>query len=155
MDYLLAFGGKDLSCYFNEDGCPKTRIHPSSGLPVPLFPPIEDLAESQRLRTMKKIWSKDPVYHVGQVTRQERPLRIINTLTGITRLIKVCDEDSINTIKEKYAKAYNFHAGSYIWRKDYKNVCFSRQQCEAMSASLFLINALVLLFISRELFLVA
>lgn len=129
MDYLLAFGGKDLSCYFHENGCPKTRIHPRSGRQVPLFPPIEELAESTRLKT-KNLWSQEPLYHIGQVTRQERPLRIINTLTGTTRLLKVCDEDSINTIKEKYRKAYNFHAGSYIWRKDYRKVCFSRQQCQ-------------------------
>lgn len=130
MDYLLAFGGKDLSCYFHENGCPKTRIHPRSSLAVPIFPPIIEPAESSRLRSNKAYWSQEPLYHIGQVTRQERPLRIINTLTGTTRLMKVCDEDSINTIKEKYTKAYNFHAGSYIWRKDYKKVCFSRQQCE-------------------------
>lgn len=155
MDYLLAFGGKDLSCYFFENGCPKTKIHPKSGIPVPLFPPILEIPQSDRLRGLIKAnkrktifygvgcptkipsekpeeetklvtsgyWGQEPLFHIGQITRKERPLRIINTLTGTTRMMKVCDEDSINTIKAKYTEKYNFHAGSYIWRKDYKNVC--------------------------------
>ena len=36
--------------------------------------------------------------------------------------MKVCEEDTIYDIQRKYKKHYNHHAGSYIWRKDYKNV---------------------------------
>lgn len=41
---------------------------------------------------------------------------------GNTVFLSVCEEDTINDIKSKYTKKYNFHSGSYIWRKNKKNV---------------------------------
>lgn len=35
--------------------------------------------------------------------------------------MNVCDEDSINTIKEKYKKRFNSNADNYIWRKTHSS----------------------------------
>lgn len=117
LDYLLAFGGKDLSHLFHLNNLPRTEISPVTGKPRVLFPPILEVAQSELLKTPRKLWSQDPFYHIGRVTRRERIIRIINTLTGATIFMKVCDEDSIYEIQRKYKEIYNNHAGSYLWRK--------------------------------------
>ncbi|XP_075151124.1 cytochrome b5 domain-containing protein 1 [Haematobia irritans] len=117
LDYLLAFGGKDLSHLFNADYTPKTEISGASGIRRVLFPPILETAESEHCKTPCKLWSQDPCYHIGRVTRRERKIRIINTLTTTITVMKVCDEDSIYEIQRKYKEIRNNHAGSYEWRK--------------------------------------
>ncbi|XP_013107657.2 cytochrome b5 domain-containing protein 1 [Stomoxys calcitrans] len=117
LDYLLAFGGKDLSHFFHLNHTPKTEVSGSSGIRRVLFPPILESAHSAHCKTHNKIWSQDPCYHIGCVTKRERQIRIINTLTGTVVNMKVCDEDSIYDIQRKYKEFYNFHAGSYLWRK--------------------------------------
>lgn len=96
---------------------PKTETSPVTGRPRLLFPPILETALSEMCKTSGKLWSQDPMYHIGRLTRRDRRVRIINTLTGTTQLMKVCDEDSIYDIKHKYKQLYNHHAGSYVWRK--------------------------------------
>ncbi|KAM7351894.1 cytochrome b5 domain-containing protein 1 [Cochliomyia hominivorax] len=117
LDYLLAFGGKDLSNFFHLNNLPKTEISCLSGKPRVLFPPILELAESEFLKTPGKLWSQDPLYHIGRLTRKEYKIRIINTLTATTVFVKVCSEDTIYDIQRKYKEIYNNHAGSYLWRK--------------------------------------
>ncbi|CAD6999632.1 unnamed protein product [Ceratitis capitata] len=117
LEYLLAFGGKDLSHFFEETLMPKTETSPVTGRPRLLFPPILETALSEMCKTRGKIWSQDPKYHIGRLTRRDRRVRIINTLTGTTQLMKVCDEDTIYDIKNKYKQLFNHHAGSYMWRK--------------------------------------
>lgn len=113
----MAFGGKDLSHLFHLNHLPKTEISGITGKPRVLFPPILEKAESDLCKTNGKIWSQDPLYHIGRLTRRERRIRIINTLTGSTIYMKVCDEDTIYDIQRKYKAFYNNHAGSYLWRK--------------------------------------
>ncbi|XP_037805588.1 cytochrome b5 domain-containing protein 1 [Lucilia sericata] len=117
LDYLMAFGGKDLSHFFHLNNLPKTEISPLTGKPRVLFPPILELAQSEQLKTPGKLWSQDPLYHIGQVTKKERKIRLINTLTATTTFMKVCAEDTIYDIQRKYKEIYNNHAGSYLWRK--------------------------------------
>lgn len=113
----MAFGGKDLSHYFHLNNLPRTEISSLTGKPRLLFPPILELAESELLKTPGKLWSQDPLYHIGRVTKIERKIRIINTLTAATTYMKVCAEDTIYDIQRKYKEIYNNHAGSYLWRK--------------------------------------
>uniref|UniRef100_A0A1B0FLB8 Cytochrome b5 domain-containing protein 1 n=1 Tax=Glossina morsitans morsitans TaxID=37546 RepID=A0A1B0FLB8_GLOMM len=117
LDLLLSFGGKDISHFFLYNNLPKTEISPVTGKPRVLFPPILETAVSEHCKTAGKLWSQDSFYHVGRLTRKERRLRIINTLTGTITAMKVCDEDTIYDIQRKYCELYNSHAGSYLWRK--------------------------------------
>ncbi|XP_055838467.1 cytochrome b5 domain-containing protein 1 [Episyrphus balteatus] len=116
LEYILGFGGKDLSSYFYKDGTPRMETSAKTGRKRVLFPPIVEVTTSEMLRTEGKIWSQDPKYKIGKLTKQERQIRIINTLTGTTQLMKVCEEDKIYDILVKYKKFYNFHASSYVWR---------------------------------------
>uniref|UniRef100_A0A1I8N4C5 Cytochrome b5 domain-containing protein 1 n=1 Tax=Musca domestica TaxID=7370 RepID=A0A1I8N4C5_MUSDO len=117
LDLLLAFGGKDLSHFFHINHQPITEISSRSGKPRVLFPPILERAESELCATPCRLWSQDPRYHIGRLTARERKIRLINTLTGRTILMKVCNEDTIYDIQRKYKERYNLHAGSYLWRK--------------------------------------
>ncbi|KAH8413241.1 hypothetical protein KR009_009112 [Drosophila setifemur] len=117
MDYLIAHAGKDLTHFFHENGEPRTEISPSSGRPRVLFPPILEVALSEFSKTKDAMWSQDPFYHIGRVTRRPRLIRIVNALTARTQYMTVCDEDSIYDIQQKYKQKYNHHAGSYEWRK--------------------------------------
>lgn len=117
MDYLLAFGGKDLSHFFHFNNLPKTEISSITGKPRVLFPPILEQAQSELSKTACKLWSQDPLYHIGRITQKEHKIRIINTLTSSTTFMKVCSEDSIYDIQRKYKEIYNNHSGSYLWRK--------------------------------------
>ncbi|KAH8262726.1 cytochrome b5 domain-containing protein 1 [Drosophila bipectinata] len=117
LDYLMAHAGKDLTHFFHENGEPRTEISPSTGRPRVLFPPILEVAISEFSKTKGAMWSQDPFYHIGRVTTRPRVIRIINTLTGRTQFMTVCNEDSIYDIQQKYKQRYNHHAGSYEWRK--------------------------------------
>ncbi|EDV99126.1 cytochrome b5 domain-containing protein 1 [Drosophila grimshawi] len=117
MDYLVAHAGKDLTHLFHENGEPRTEISLSTGRPRVLFPPILEVAISEFAKTKHAMWSQDPFYHIGRVTRRPRRIRLINTLTAKVQHMNVCDEDSIYDIQEKYKQRFNHHAGSYEWRK--------------------------------------
>nr|NP_608823.2 uncharacterized protein Dmel_CG15429, isoform A [Drosophila melanogaster]AAF51026.2 uncharacterized protein Dmel_CG15429, isoform A [Drosophila melanogaster]AGK43567.1 AT30604p1 [Drosophila melanogaster] len=117
LDYLVAHAGKDLTHFFHENGEPRTEISPSTGRPRVLFPPILEVAISEFCKTPGEMWSQDPFYHIGTVTKRARLIRIVNTLTAQTQYMTVCNEDSIYDIQQKYKQRYNHHAGSYEWRK--------------------------------------
>lgn len=113
----MAHAGKDLTHFFHENGEPRTEISPSTGRPRVLFPPILEVAISEFCKTPGEMWSQDPFYHIGRVTKRARLIRIVNTLTAQTQYMTVCNEDSIYDIQQKYKQRYNHHAGSYEWRK--------------------------------------
>ncbi|XP_017151259.1 cytochrome b5 domain-containing protein 1 [Drosophila miranda] len=117
MDYLVAHAGKDLTHFFHENGEPRTEISVRTGRPRVLFPPILEVALSEFAKTNGAMWSQDPFYHIGRLTRRARLIRIINALTAQTVFMTVCDEDTIYDIQQKYKQHYNHHAGSYEWRK--------------------------------------
>lgn len=119
MDYLVAHAGKDLTHLFHPNGEPRTEVSERSGLPRVLFPPILEVAISEYVKTKHTMWSQDPMYHIGRVTRRPRLIRVINTLTMTTQFMKVCDEDTIFDIQQKYKARYNHHAGSYEWRRGF------------------------------------
>jgi hypothetical protein len=77
------------------------------------------------------------MYLIGEITKQERKLRIINTLTRTILKMKVCEEDTIYDIQTKYLH-FNSHFGSYTWKKYGPNVyCISNQNLS--SSSLFIV----------------
>lgn len=117
MDYLVAHAGKDLTHFFHPNGEPRSETSERTGFQRVLFPPILEVAISEFAKTNHTLWSQDPFYHIGRVTRRPRLIRLINALTLTTQYMKVCDEDSIYDIQQKYKARYNHHAGSYEWRK--------------------------------------
>lgn len=119
MNYLVAHAGKDLTHLFHPNGEPRSEISERSGLRRVLFPPILEVAISDRVKTKHTMWSQDPMYHIGRVTRRPRLIRLINALTMTTQVMKVCDEDTIFDIQQKYKARYNHHAGSYEWRRGF------------------------------------
>lgn len=108
---LISFAGKDLSRYFNELGEPLERVNQHIKN-VPVFPPAFEKESDDH-----DFWWCGDGYVVGKITRVERRVRIINTLTRKTISMNVCEEDSIEKIKQKYAKRFNRNADNYIWRK--------------------------------------
>ncbi|KAL7300740.1 hypothetical protein TKK_0006717 [Trichogramma kaykai] len=58
-------------------------------------------------------------YRRGWVTKNPRPCRITNTLTGQGAIISVCEEDSIRRIQERFM-FYNPHCRSYTWKYEGK-----------------------------------
>lgn len=108
---LISLAGKDLSPYFSERNEPLERVNQYMNK-VPVFPPAFEKESDDR-----DFWWRDENYIIGNITRIERRVRIINTLTRKTVSMKVCEEDSIESVKQKYAKCFNRNADNYIWRK--------------------------------------
>ena len=50
------------------------------------------------------------------MTRQTRPIRIVNTLTKHDNIIEVASEETINEILDRYL-VINAHAASYTWKR--------------------------------------
>lgn len=108
---LLAYAGKDLSWCFSKEGFPLNRVN-QYGVSAPIFPPLYE----KELVEQEDFWWRDALYVIGKLTCLERRVRIINTLTGKTTFMNVCEEDTIAVVKGKY-RDLNSNADSYIWRK--------------------------------------
>lgn len=115
LKLLLAYAGKDLSWCFNEQQFPIFRVN-QHGRSVPAFPPVNEKESAD-----SDYWWNDGCNIIGRVTCLERRVRIINALTRKTVSMTVCDEDSINVIKEKYKSNFNSNADNYIWRKTHSS----------------------------------
>ncbi|CAG9801889.1 unnamed protein product [Chironomus riparius] len=115
LNLLLAYAGKDLSWCFNEQNFPIFRVN-QYGYSIPKFPPVNEKESHD-----SDYWWNDEKNIIGHVTCLERRLRIVNTLTRKKIVMNVCDEDSINVIKEKYKKRFNSNADNYIWRKTHSS----------------------------------
>lgn len=111
LKHLLIFAGKDLSHFFHKtNGEPKTRIT-VNGTRIPLLPAAFVTTDSGNY-----YWWNDPCLVLGQITARPRKLRIINTLTTKTQLMTVCEEDTLQVIRQKYYK-YNWHLDGYHWNR--------------------------------------
>ncbi|XP_058794550.1 cytochrome b5 domain-containing protein 1 [Phymastichus coffea] len=58
---------------------------------------------------------------VGRLTRNARPCKITNVLTGQQVVISVCEEDTINRIRDR-AMLFNRHGASYTWKFEGKKL---------------------------------
>ncbi|XP_046389609.1 cytochrome b5 domain-containing protein 1 [Ischnura elegans] len=119
---LLAFGGKDISEWFNPDtGELRTYTHPITWTTAPYtphgtLPHLGPLMPTSLWKPLtKKPWWKDTRYMIGRLTAKARPIRILNVLTGHDDQIEVCCEDTLNRIQERYLFLNN-HSGSYTWK---------------------------------------
>jgi hypothetical protein len=54
-------------------------------------------------------WFKNPLYCIGKLTKRMRKIRIINMLTKDEHIFKVCSEDKISVIQERFM-SINEHA---------------------------------------------
>ncbi len=61
-------------------------------------------------------WWQDERYCIGKLTKQTRPIRIINTLTKHDNIIEVASEETINEILDRYL-VINAHAASYTFKR--------------------------------------
>lgn len=61
-------------------------------------------------------WWQDERYVIGKLTKQTRPIRIVNTLTKHDNIIEVASEETINEILDRYL-VINAHAASYTWKR--------------------------------------
>ncbi|CRK93064.1 CLUMA_CG006506, isoform A [Clunio marinus] len=107
---LLQYAGKDLSCWFNDQGEPLERIN-QHGKSVFRFLP----AYRKENEDCCFWWNKKNI--IGKITSLERYVRIVNTLTRKTVRLSVCEEDSIETIMQKYKETFNSNSENYIVRK--------------------------------------
>ncbi|XP_034178316.1 cytochrome b5 domain-containing protein 1 [Osmia lignaria lignaria] len=127
---IIAHAGKDISHWFDhEKNDIRYHIHPVTGVSVPYCPhgPIPDATSScvvpaATWRPLDKCpWWLDPKYKIGLLTKNARPCRILNVLTGIQVVIMVCEEDTIRRIQER-ARIYNENVASYTWKFEGKDI---------------------------------
>uniref|UniRef100_A0A1B6CNF8 Cytochrome b5 heme-binding domain-containing protein n=1 Tax=Clastoptera arizonana TaxID=38151 RepID=A0A1B6CNF8_9HEMI len=119
---ILANAGKDISHWFNKrTGDIRHFIHPITGVKVPFCQhgPVPDVGvqvPSTEWQPFEGIpWWFDHQYIIGLLTEHPRSIRIKNMLTGQENVIKVCCEDSIYRIEERY-NMFNNHSTSYTWK---------------------------------------
>lgn len=60
-------------------------------------------------------WWSDTQYIIGNISRNVRKLRVVNTLTQQSDVFEVCGEETIEEIQTRYTE-YNTHAQSYTWK---------------------------------------
>ncbi|XP_037961096.1 cytochrome b5 domain-containing protein 1 [Teleopsis dalmanni] len=122
LSYLAAFGGKDISHFFYENGEPITEISGRSGVIRVVFTPILETARTATAKSINDLWTRDPLYHIGNITACVRTVRIVNTFINTEVKMVVNEEDTLGKIFRMYKNKYNHHASSYLWRKFVNNV---------------------------------
>lgn len=125
---LLAMAGKDISHWFDEKtGDIMHYIHPETGIRVPYcphgrLPDVQVYVPSSEWRPLDHVpWWQDGQYQIGWLSKNVRPLRILNMLTFKQVQINVCCEDTFHRIKERY-RPYCKNVGQYSWRYNDKNI---------------------------------
>ncbi|XP_043270393.1 cytochrome b5 domain-containing protein 1 [Venturia canescens] len=125
---ILANAGKDISHWFDhEKGDIRYYVNPLTGVRVPYCPhgPIPDVGPSVPTTMWRPLdkcpWWLDDRYKQGYLTQNPRPCRIINSLTGHSAVISVCEEDTIRRIQERFL-TFNAHGGSYKWKFEGKSI---------------------------------
>eukprot|EP01033_Poteriospumella_lacustris_P002294 gene2294-1676_t len=118
---LVEAGGTSISHWFNsKTGDLKKYIDPVRNIEVPYTPEgrfihvppsdPEDMIEAVPLP-----WWKDSRYIVGRVSKKTMKIKVTNMLTRSEHIIKVCKEETLNDIKERYYE-YNLNSSSYTWK---------------------------------------
>ncbi|XP_022254167.1 cytochrome b5 domain-containing protein 1-like isoform X1 [Limulus polyphemus] len=119
---LLAFGGKDISSWFDDEiGELKQHVDPITNCVIPFTPhgrfihvppkqPRTDWCNDFNIP-----WWKDDRYMVGRLTARSRKICIVNTLTSGKVVMEVCCEETLNEILYRYL-TFNCHAASYTWK---------------------------------------
>jgi len=125
---IIQEAGKDISHWFDK----KTRdirahIDPITGCRIPYTPSgrfihiAPPCPSSDWANDFGRPWWKDETYVVGYLSQKTRTIKVINTLTSQDQVIEVCSEESMMEILQRYL-VYNFHAASYTWKYNGKNL---------------------------------
>ncbi|XP_063697746.1 cytochrome b5 domain-containing protein 1 [Culicoides brevitarsis] len=134
LKFLQQYGGQDISHFFNPDKTPYTRIS-VTGSHVPVFPVVNECSGSDVFGNRNLTWWQDPFWKIGELTKQPRKVRIVNTLSVSTQEMTVCEEDTLDIIRTKYQK-YNWNHDKYQWCKYdadkdvYEDICFRKTLTE-------------------------
>ncbi|KAF4678101.1 Cytochrome b5 domain-containing protein 1 [Perkinsus chesapeaki] len=125
---ILKAAGTNITHWFelDEEGLPtpKLFIDPElSNMRAPLCPngrylhlpsPIPD--SDHRKDAVDLPWWRDPQYHIGGFASATRKVGVVNVLTNQTCILEVPVEETISEISDRYIE-YNYHAGSYTWKR--------------------------------------
>lgn len=118
---LIAAAGTSLSHWFNaKTGDLKTYIDPVRNIEMPYTPEgrfihVPPTEPEDRYEPVALPWWKDPKYIVGKVSSKTMKIKITNMLTRTDHIIKVCKEETLDDIKERYV-VFNHNASSYTWK---------------------------------------
>ena len=115
---LLRFAGTDITHLFDSITKQPLRSHVYLKIekkPAPSILHGEDLSLNSRREDQTKPWWEDETLKVGQMTKREVPIKIINAFTFEETKLVVPIEETLNEICERYL-IYNGHARSYTWK---------------------------------------
>ncbi|XP_011300510.1 cytochrome b5 domain-containing protein 1 isoform X1 [Fopius arisanus] len=133
---IIAHAGKDISHWFDHSrGDIKHHVDRVTGHSVPFCPhgPIPHVGTTSPVSTWRPIdrcpWWLDQRYKKGRLTKNSRPCRIINTLTGCSAIISVCEEDTIRRIQERFL-IFNANGRHYDWKFEGKDLDMSKTLTE-------------------------
>ena len=73
-----------------------------------------------KIASIELPWWKDNTYIIGKLTKKTMKIKITNMLTHKDDIIKICMEESIRDIMNRYME-YNMNANSYTWKALIKN----------------------------------
>mmetsp|Transcript_20188 Transcript_20188/g.44889 ORF Transcript_20188/g.44889 Transcript_20188/m.44889 type:complete len:219 (-) Transcript_20188:1640-2296(-) len=118
---LVEAGGSSISHWFNEKtGDLKTYIDPVRDIEMYYTPcgrfihvPPPDPVDKTEIIALP--WWKDEQYVIGQVTKKTMKIRITNMLTHNEDIIKICHEETVAQIRNRYME-YNLNSNSYTWK---------------------------------------
>jgi hypothetical protein len=121
---ILAFAGQDISHWFDASTFnPKTHFDPSTGImqfytPYGRYLDIPPTTPTARFATNCEIpwWRNEAAYMCGYLSSKSRMIRVVNILTGQSDSLRVCSEERLADIVQRYL-SYNDHAASYTWKR--------------------------------------
>lgn len=79
-------------------------------------------------------WQDEAQYNVGQLTRQARKLRIVNTLTSQEHIVEFGVEETVAEMQAKY-REWNSHSEGYVWKAILKGSGGAGEGAEGAAAS--------------------
>lgn len=118
---LVEAGGTSISHWFNpKTGDLKTFIDPVRNIEMPYTPDgrfihVPPSEPEDMIASVPLPWWKDEQYVIGKVSKKTMKIRVTNMLTRSEDIIKVCKEEALDQIKERYY-TYNLNASSYTWK---------------------------------------
>lgn len=118
---LLEASGGSISHWFNEKTRDlKTYIDPVRNIEMPYTPQgrfihVPPAEPEDRSEAVPNPWWKDSKHIIGKVSKRTLKIKVTNMLSRTDHVIKVCKEESLNDIKNRYFE-YNFNSNSYTWK---------------------------------------
>ncbi|KAL1137896.1 hypothetical protein AAG570_009591 [Ranatra chinensis] len=119
---IVALAGKDISHWFDKNGDIRQYVNPLTNLLVPYLPhgPLPHMCDVLMPNTdwsplPFEPWWKDSSYNVGRITKNCRPVRIMNMGFGQEVALNVCEEDTLEDILARYIP-FNENANHYTWK---------------------------------------